>query len=551
MKKTLKYILPLAVLLIMAQCSKDFLDLTPQDRITADGFYRTADEVRSGTASLYGYPWFSFNDKFFWLAGDGMAGNIYYTYQEEGQFYYFTLTAGNVYLSDAWKSLFRVISYANSIINDMPAIAESNGVDQDAINAALGEAHFIRGTAYYMLAEFWGEVPIVENSTELVTSNNMMLPKNTRSSIYEFIRRDLQYASENLPTADAQAGRVTQWSAKGMLAKLYLTMAQSGGSTASENFNQAKTLSDDVITNSGLSLLSDYHDLFLLANNNNQESLFSLQWMKGGYGLGNSRNANWARSSIIADQQWGGGKGCTYDFQSIVDSGDLRRKEIYMTLGDTFPELNIDSGGYIYYFERLNPENPDNALESPNDVLNHLKKYVVGRATDNDGEVGSDQDAGNNTYILRLADLYLIYAEATLGTATTTTDAKALGYFNTIRERAGLDPLASLTFENILKERRVEFCLESMFWFDIKRYFYRDPAAAVAYLNAQKRHWIYRATPADDDANLWTSYNLDPDFYDPVVVSNSDMYLPVPTEEIITNPLLGPDEPAVEYEFSE
>jgi len=550
MKNSIKLILFSALLLIMGACTEDFLNLTPQDRLTFDDYYNNVEEVRAGTASLYGYPWFGFNDKFFWLAGDCMSGNLYYTYDQEGQYYYFTFTAGNSHLSDGWKSLFRVISYANSIINDMPGQAAANGVAQTDIDAAVGEARFIRGIAYYILAEFWGEVPIVENNTELISNNDLILPKNTCTSIYEFIRRDLLYASENLPAIDPEPGRVSQWAAKGMLAKLYLTMAQNGGSDATDNFEQAKQFAADVITNSGLSLLEDYRDLFLLANDNNEESLFALQWMKGGYSLGNSRNANWARSSIIADQQWGGGKGCTYDFTSIIDTADLRSPQIFMTLGDYYPELNTADGGYTYNFETENPENADNPLESPNEVLNHLKKYVVGRAEDNNGEVGIDQDAANNVYILRLADVYLVYAEAALGTGETSTDATALQYFNAVRARAGLEAKTEVSFMDVLNERRVEFCLESMFWFDIKRYYYRDADAALAYLNTQKRHWIYTRISGSEDPNLFTSYELDSLRNDPVVVTLDDMYLPIPTEEVQTNYLLDPDEPAVEYEFS-
>ena len=142
MKNLKKYILVLLLITVFGACTKDFLELVPQDRLTADGYYRDADEVRSGTASLYGYPWFGFNDKFFWLAGDCMPGNLYYTYDQEGQYYYFTFTAGNAYLSDAWKSLYRVISYANSIINDVPRIASNHGVEQSVIDGAVDHTLF-------------------------------------------------------------------------------------------------------------------------------------------------------------------------------------------------------------------------------------------------------------------------------------------------------------------------------------------------------------------------------------------------------------------------
>jgi len=545
MKHNIKYIITLAIVLLIGSCGKDFLELTPQDRLTADDYYRNEDEVRAGTASLYGFPWFSFDDKFSWLAGDCMSGNIYYTYDQEGQFFYFSFNEGNSHLSAGWRGLFRVISYANSLINDMPRIAGEN-VTQDVIDAALGEARFIRAAAYFILAEYWGEVPIVENSTELVTSNQMILTKNTRSSVYEFIKRDLEFAAQNLKATD-EPGRVTQWSAKGMLAKLYVTMAQNlTDPNSASYFTKAKEYAEDVITNSGLTLMENYSDLFLIENNNNEESLFALQWMKGRYAIGNSRNANWTRSSLIADQQWGGGKGVTYDFMQDVETGDERQSAIYMTLGDYYPEINKANGGYTYNFETENPDNPDNPLESYNSVLNHLKKFVVGSSDDTGGQVGTDQDAGINQYILRLADVYLIYAEAVLGTSASTSDETALGYFNAIRTRAGLDSLSSISLVDILIERRVEFCLESMFWFDIKRYFYRDSQAAIDYLNAQEREYTYNRISSNNDPNLWESFELEetPNSY---VLYESQMFLPIPASEVLVNPMLS--EAAVDYEF--
>ncbi len=217
-----------------------------------------------------------------------------------------------------------------------------------------------------------------------------------------------------------------------------------------------------------------------------------------------------------------------------------------MTLGDYYPEINKANGGYTYNFQTPNPNNPNNPLESYNSVLNHLKKFVVGSSADTDGQVGTDQDAGINQYILRLADVYLIYAEAVLGAAASTSDQTALGYFNAIRTRAGLSLKSSISFMDILIERRVEFCLESMFWFDIKRYFYREPQAAVDYLNAQQREYNYDRISSGNDPNLWESYRLDetPNSY---VLYESQMFLPVPAAEVLVNPMLS--EAAVEYEF--
>ena len=536
---------------MLGACQKEFLEIEPVDRLTADNFFKTEGEIKAATAALYGFPWFDYNDKFAWCAGDCMSGDLYHTWDQEGQFFYFSFNSGNAHLSSGWKGLFRVISYANSIINDMPRAAEGN-VSEQVINEGLGEARFIRAMAYYILSEYWGEVPIVENSTEIVVSNDFFLPKNTRSSVMEFIRRDLEFASENLPAVD-EPGRVTRWSALALLAKLHLTIASDlGNSESATHFEQAKRFAADVINNSGLNLLPDYTDIFRYDNNNNQESLFALQWMEGSYALGNSRQANWARSSLLTGntEAWGGAKCMTYDFLQNVEGGDLRQPAIYMWNGDYYPELRKNDGGYTYYIVNRDPNDPNTILENVSPVLNNLKKYIIGSNDDTEGGVSTGQATRINQILLRLSDVYLIYAEAALGSQASTADATALQYFNAIRDRAGLPAKSSLTFMDILTERRIEFALEGMNWFDIKRFYYRDSAGALAYLNNMEREITYYRDEGPDaaDENSVEGY-IQQEPSSPISINEAQMWLPIPSAEVVANPLLGPDEPAVDYNF--
>ncbi|MCB0642516.1 MAG: RagB/SusD family nutrient uptake outer membrane protein [Phaeodactylibacter sp.] len=553
MKPIIHHILLVAVLFVLASsCNKEFLEIEPVDRLTADNFFKTEGEVRAATAALYGFPWFDYNDKFAWCAGDCMSGDLYHTWDQEGQFFYFSFNSGNAHLSSGWKGLFRVVSYANSIINDMPRAAEGN-VAQEVIDAALGEARFIRAMAYYLLAEYWGDVPIVENSTEIVASNEFMLPKNTRSSVYEFIRRDLDFAVGVLPASDVP-GRITKWSALGLLAKLHLTIASDLSSAQSnENFELAKQFAEEVISGSGLSLMSNYGDVFKYENNNNQESLFALQWMEGSYGVGNSRQANWARSSLITGntEAWGGFKSVTYGLLEQVEPGDQRQPAIYMTQGDYYPEIRREDGGYTYFMVHRDPADPNTVLENAAPLLNNIKKYIIGSNADTNGGVTTGQATRINTILLRLADIYMVYAEAALGANASTSDAKALTYFNLIRDRAGLSAKSSISFDDILSERRVEFAMEGLNWMDIKRFYYRDPSGALNYLNTMDRESVYNrdTNPDAADENTIEGYILtSPD--NPISVKESHFFLPIPAAEVVANPLLAPEEPAVDYEFN-
>ena len=114
MKNITRYTLLIVILfLATTSCKKEFLDIEPTDRLTADNFFKSNAEIRAATATLYGFPWFDFNDKFAWTAGDCMAGDVYHTFDQEGQFFFLSFDSGNAHLSSGWKGLFRVVSYAN------------------------------------------------------------------------------------------------------------------------------------------------------------------------------------------------------------------------------------------------------------------------------------------------------------------------------------------------------------------------------------------------------------------------------------------------------
>ena len=556
MKNKFKYIFALFMAFSVSACQDEFLEIAPQDQPTVDGFYGSESEVRAATASLYGRPWFDYNDKFSWAGGDGLAGDLYNDYQHEGQLFFFSFSDNNNILSQAWRGLYNVAAYSNAIINDMPPVAARKGVSAEAINKAVAEAKVFRALSYYLITETWGEVPIVENAAAMVNSGVVDVPKNTKESVYEFIIRDLQYAAEHLPASDAP-GRVDQWGAKGLLAKVYLTRAQY--TKSADDFQKAAAVAKDVIENSGRSLVSNYADLFKIDNNNNSESLIALQWIGGSWGTGNSRQAVFGRNSLITGntEAWGGWKSATYDFMQNLrnnagDKEDKRQSAIFMQLGNHYPEIRKASGGYTYNIVTPNPDGGNN-LESAAPLLNNVKKYVVG-SMDDVGAPVNNQAVPLNQYMLRLADVYLVYAEAVLGTAASTSDAKALEYFNAVRTRAGLAPKSSLTFVDIFNERRVEFGMEGINWFDVKRRFYRDADEAVAYLNSQERGRTYqRKTDASGagvgDPNTWDGYELiSPNT--PVVITKAAVEkMPIPNGEITINPLLAPGVEAVEYNF--
>lgn len=560
-KNIIKAICLSSIMLGTASCN-DFLTVIPEDEQVVETYYTSESAVNANTASLYtAYAWSDFHMNFMWMAGDELAGDLYYTYDQEGQFYYMTFQNGNTYLTQGWNGLYRVISYCNNIINGMPDAARSNGVSEDVINRALAESRCIRGIAYYFLTEYWKDVPIITNNN--IGSDQVI--RHTQASVYEFIRQDLEFAKDNLPSTPFQSGRCSKYTAIGMLAKLHLTMASHlSDASSGENFNLAKSYAAEVINNSGFSLYQDLSTMFYPTGNNNSESLFAIQCTSDGYSYGNSRNVAHSRNAIITlGSSWGAGKGPTLSLQESFDTNDARRYYTYMRNGDHYN--NLGGGGYTYY-----NFSEDESTETSNEMLAHIRKYVVGANSDCDGLAGtSNQDAGNNIYLLRLADVYLCYVEACIGSGSSTTDALALSVFNQVRARAGFSSnVTSVTYDQLIKERRVEFAFESINFFDIKRMSYRDMSKALSYLNGMKRerHYYSNGQYTWQERNASNAYHggftsLDPDV-DPtgkgsiyylnsnaaaINITESNLTLPVPAETITKTPNIT-QEP-VDYAF--
>jgi hypothetical protein len=467
--------------------------------------------------------------------GDGRAYNLHAPYSD--YIYPFadlaeTGLTGPLVL--AWQSFYNVIQQSNKIIIGVT----NSSVNESVKNQYIAEARFMRGIAYWYLASLWGDVIISENSNTLV--NNPVVNTNPRKDVFEFAIRDLEYAAKYLPETVGQAGRLTKYSAYGMLSRVYLSYAGLSDNPNSHTRNQtyldlAKEAAKIVITESKYKLMPDYASLFMIENNNNSESLFALQWVPNGdYGVTNTQQAYFAYNSVITgdDAAWGGWTRATYDVLKEYETGDIRRKATWMSKGDNYPEINKAAGGFTF---------------EESDQYCNVKKGVVGSTKDNPSI--SRMNSALNTYMIRLAEVYLIYAEAALGNAANTTDAEALKYFNQLRTRAGLNAKASLTYNDIIHERRVELCMEGQYWYDLVRRAYYEQQAVINYITGQDRGTIQPILYDTSKNAVSIDSSRDPSDRAIGNINESIFLLPYPESELVQNPLLK--EPPVPYEFTE
>jgi len=525
MKNIIKYISILVVFMV-GSCSEDFLDRPPMDQLTIDNFYSTPEELRIGTAALYNLPWFDYNDKANFAIGDGAGGNFVTNDGAYQQFSLFTVTSTSPRINEAWRSFYQVVAQSNMVIYGVTNSKSSN-ITEAQRNLAIAEARFMRGAAYLQLVANWGPVPIIENNLSHLDDYKLYPVKVAH--VYDFAIRDLEFAAQWLLESDFP-GRVTQWSAKGMLARAHLYRAgvDQNGSRDAQHLAKAREYAIDVIENSGLELMKEYADLFKLANNNNKESLFALQWVdKGaGWGIQNTHQAYFAPMGKITGvgDGWGGGNGATPDMQSLypANDSDKRRIATFMYKGDFYSELLKADGGYLY--------------EEQSSAGSAVKKYVIGTPEDNPGYTLSFMSTPQNTYMLRLAEVYLIAAEAILGDAAGTSDGDALRYYNAIRTRAGLPTVSSVTFDDIFKEKRVELAMEGRFWHELVRWHYFEPERAKSYIAAQNRgnfSW-------EDGERIANEHYVTP--------TDASFRFPYPETDVVNNPRLK--EPPVDYVFS-
>ena len=461
----------LLVVVMISSCKKSYLDRPPLTGITTGNFYKSTSDLRLATSAIYAQPWFNWNNFPLLGIGDIMSGNMLQPYNSDlVQFTTFSITSNNSYVTQAWTSFYDIVAHCNINIKAINTQAPDS-IPAKNKNAALGELRFLRATSYFYLVQLWGAVPIIEDNDKLTA--NPLVPRNNVTDVYKFIINDLRFAATNLPASD-QPGRVTTWSAQGLLAKVYLTRAGLGQNITRNqtDLDSAAYFAGNVCNTSGLTLLPSYYNLFRTQYNDNPESLFAFQWAAGvGYGNGNDIEAQFAPSGVLVTGGggWGGSIGPTVDLASLYTTQDsIRRKATFMLTGDYYPELDAAGGGYTA-------------------TGCNVKKHVVGTAADNNAPTMDLWSSTEHNTVLRLADVYLIYAEAILGNNSSTSDSRALEYFNAVRTRAGVPMVTGITPASLMTERRIELAFEGQYWFDLVRLSYYNPQAAITSINNQQR----------------------------------------------------------------
>ena len=563
----------MAGVLALGFCScQEFLNRPGEDNYNTSNFYQNDDQCIQGVNYLYNSPWYDFQRGFIKI-GEVMSGNMYWG---SSPYLTFSTNSTDTDLVNMSYSLWAVNGHANTVIMN---IQNSEGPSQEIKNQCIGEALTLKALAYFFMVRTFGEVPIVHDNNEVLTSGKYNeVRKVTKENVYEYIIVTLEKAMELLPKkTSGWDGRIDYYAAEGLLAKTYLTKAGVTGTLNNDDLAKAVQYAKDVIDNSGRTLTPKFSDIFRLApdtHNQTGEPMISWLWAAG---RDPWTQQNTLQSDLMGEgfsetgDLWGGWGGPSYDLMAafgvdplvdprerIKNETDTRRKSSMMMAGDEYEYFWRDKGGFdllrYIYDDEYGKGGPD-VFQGPCGAQNC--KHLYGNTADHEAETGLTP--GNMcyqlpTHILRLGDLYLVYAEASLLTGNT---AEALTYVNKVRERAGAETLASVKIQDIWKERRLELAGEGDYWYDFVRRSYYEVDAVINELKAQKRNEVYSYDTVCSDyfENAVVSatgkvdysaceWNPDPavTYYNNTTpapnVTASVFTLPFPQEDVVYNPLL-------------
>lgn len=555
----------------MTSCS-DFLDRPVEDNYNTENYYESDAACISGVNYLYNSPWYDFQRGFI-KVGEVLSGNMYWG---SSPYLNFSVNGSDVDLINMSYSLWSEIAHCNTVYQSLKGAKASEAVK----NQCIGEVLAWKAMAYFYLVRSFGDVPIVhDNSANLAAGNYNDLPKVQKADVYEYIIMTLEKAMELLPQTKSTTGRIDYYCAEGLLAKVYLTKAGVTGTLDKADLAKAVTYAKDVVDNSGRKLLPVYSDIFRGSNNASDESLYAWRWTVGSHWTSqNTLQSDLAPQGFDENGDcWGGWGGPSLDLIEAygvspkqdptkrIDK-DARRKATVMLAGDTYEyfwrdhDLGNGKKGLDYlkfWYDKSYNAAATDQCQAPCGGTN--VKNLYGDNADHLAEMNITAGRMANalaTHILRLADVYLVLAEAqTLIDGGTTTNADALAAFNAVHQRAVPSDVekTSLTFDDVWKERRLEFAGEGDRWYDFVRRSYYDVQSCIAEIKAQKRNALYNCDVVYKryfESGVWSydeaagEMQYDDQTASPNVTEQS-FQLPFPTEDVALNPRLGSNAEAV------
>ncbi len=522
MKLKLKYYALWLILLspiLLISCGDDFLDVTDPTVLSVSVFPETVADIEPLVVDCYG----RLQEGFY---GAYIRNTVLLEHSEDHGYNgaEFNECALNILNPDMnfvriyWGEPYLNIGKCNivlDLINTFRASGTVTSSELTKLDQFEGQIRFIRALNYFYLVNFFGEAPILTEADK----QKMGVPiwdaiptdiegatkaRATQGEVYNFIIADLKAAETLLDgVVFSEKPRVTEWAVKSLLGKVYIYNLQ---------YSLAVPVLKDVIDNSGKSLVSytTFRNMYHGQNEYNTESIFEVNFTPdklGGTDYQNTGNRYPRYVSVTYID--GAGKEQTNGFGNLYvhdmniprygfdDTTTVNQKRPDYILKSKLIRLDksVDPRLYVsmyqpyvdsIYYENVWRKICKNRMESYSNVhykaWNNAKYNVINYFWRN------QQLCEINMYVLRLADVYLLYAEALIKTGDAT---QGLEYINKVHRRAydqpvhtpssydytsltartktvdATDPLAT---DPLKYERWAELFAEGNWWLDVRRF---------------------------------------------------------------------------------
>jgi starch-binding outer membrane protein, SusD/RagB family len=519
MKQIFKYMFIL-ISCVLVSCSEDFLDTTQTGVQSDETFYSTLENVGFGVNGTYSTlnPVMAgtHNPDVTYIAFGSIASDDAEAGGEKGGKDFVdiqdfdkgtTQTSGPKALLELfWGYNYKCIMRANATLAGIKSFRAANsslsGADLTKINQYEGEMLFILAFQHFKMTQIFGGIPIIDH---VLSSSEYSLKRDSISRSLHFVESTLNKAIPLLPLkgdyAAADAGRITKGAAQALLAKAYLYEASYAKNYPSDprfsgctnTYSKALENAEAVITSNQYKLLGidgeqfdtywnkngskiypngytpGYRYIFTVAAENTNESVFETQAVNDKLDYMISRGTyltvymgvrDVVLNGVSTTQGWG--FNCpSEDLLNAYEPGDPRR---IVSIGKTGDSIYLAKGWGTL-----------KCTQSPTNMISRKfeaspSEYWANKATDGNGPT--------NFQYIRYADVVLMAAEAAIETGDA---GKALTYVNMIRKRARNNnmsavpaDLSSCTFEDVVKERRLELAMEGHRFFDLVRWHKQD-----------------------------------------------------------------------------
>ena len=471
--------------LVLTLSACDVLDEESLTQVETNNFYQTETDAITSLTAAYarlksgnGYYKQVFLSALFASSDQGLSTFLFKDFKTGN------LTNTNANLRPMWRDMYIGIRDANNVIANVPRI----DMDEELKLRIIGEARFLRALHYFNLVRCFGEVPL-RITPSLVDELQEGLPLSSINEVYDVIIDDLEFAADHCwGRNESRAnnfntlGRATKTAAHALLAKVYLRIA-SCKRTAQEGvegnskylafsemtttyYQLAKDQCDLVLGGSEFQLesnLEGWQTIFDPENGNNPEMIFEVQGSSiVGQGTAVS-NLFSPKDSGLSGTGFGGSNKLKPKFINFrIDKNDPRYQNTIITsYQNTTRSFEINAGSIGYIPTLFSTGNSVGTLWQV-----WTSKYIDPSAT-------TEYTSRQNWHVIRLADVYLMRAEARVEIYQDPSLANA--DFNALRTRVSMTDFegSGMSIANfrtaLLEERGVELYMEGHRFFDLTR----------------------------------------------------------------------------------